>query len=82
MTASRRKNSLTRQRGQATVEYIVVAVGIVIAFALLSVGGQALCTNEMSGTLYSQDCQSLAGSVRAAMEKAVGEITFLINLPL
>ena len=69
------------ESGQASVEYLVVAVSLLIAFAAISVAGQQACIDNMAGDLKTADCKNIGVAVGSALQKTVEEVTFLINLP-
>lgn len=73
--------SHTCKSGQATVEYLVIAVGVIIALAALEVGGRLYCINGMKGKLDNLKCESLPSLFHGVMQKTVEDVTFLINLP-
>ncbi len=76
MTTKRRSES-----GQATVEYVAVAVALVVALMGLSAAGQQACTKNLSGGVTAADCKTLPGALGVVLKKSIEEITFLINLP-
>ena len=70
-----------RESGQATVEYLVITIGVLIALAALSIGGKIYCINGFNGELSRDACDSLPGVFNGVMQKTIEDITFLINLP-
>lgn len=75
------RRGLRGQAGQATVEYIVVAVGVLIALVAFEIGGRLYCMNGFKGTLSPDSCSSLPSLFNALLQKTVEDVTFLINLP-
>lgn len=69
------------ERGQASVEYLVVAMGVLISIAVVSVAGKRACIQSMGGTATEQNCKDIPRAVSSAFKKSVEEVTFLINLP-
>jgi hypothetical protein len=69
------------QRGQASIEYLIVAMSVVIALVAISIAGRQHCVESFGGELGSADCDSIHSAVGAALTRTVEEVTFLINLP-
>jgi len=73
------------EAGQASVEYLVVAVGMLIALVVLATIGGEQCIDtfggETSDKLGSLECKDVTKSVGRALTATVEELTFLINLP-
>lgn len=71
------------EAGQASIEYLVVAMGVLISIAVVSVASQRACVQNMGGdTATAQaDCKDVPRAVGSALRKSVEEVTFLINLP-
>jgi hypothetical protein len=72
---------LQARAGQAVVEYLVIATGVLIALGALSVGGEMYCLNGMGGKLSRDACENLPAVFHGVMQKTVQDVTFLINLP-
>lgn len=72
---------LSSQSGQATVEYLVIAIGVLIAVATLDVAGRAYCINGFRGNLTADACRSLPSLFESLLRRTVEDMTFLINLP-
>ncbi len=68
-------------RGQASVEYLVVAAGVVIALVVLSVAGRNACLEGMALTPSAGGCQGLEAAVGSVLQQTVEDVTYLINLP-
>jgi uncharacterized protein (UPF0333 family) len=75
--------ALRGQRGQASVEYIVVAMAVLISIAVVSAVGQRACIQNMAGdtSAAAAECKDIHRAVGASLKKSVEEVTFLINLP-
>lgn len=76
---SRNKSRAWRKSGQVASEYLVVAVGVLIAVFAVSAGAEYHCIKNGTGNL--ETCKSLTHSVGSAFKNSVEDITFLINLP-
>lgn len=76
-------DALKTRRGQASVEYLVVAMGVLISIAVVSFASQRSCIQNMGGDTDSAHaaCKDIPRAVNAALRKSVEEVTFLINLP-
>jgi hypothetical protein len=72
---------LAKRRGQASVEYIVVATAVLISIAVVSLAGQRACVQNMAGDASASDCKDIGRAVAATLKKSVEEVTYLINLP-
>ncbi len=75
------RNRLTAQRGQASVEYLVVVMGVLISVAVVSVASKRACIQNMGGDATTTACKDIPRAVSSALKKSVEEVTFLINLP-
>ncbi len=76
---------LSREAGQASVEYLVVAVGVLIGLVVLTTVQGERCIDTFGGELIDKvatvECKDVGRSVGTALQATVEELTFLINLP-
>ena len=77
MTTNPRKS----EAGQATVEWLGVAVALVVAFIVLTAAGQQACTRNLSSGVTAEEFRTLPQAFGVIFKRAVEDITFLINLP-
>lgn len=80
-TTKTNATNLRSKAGQATVEYLVIAIGVLIALVAFEISGRLYCMNGFKGTLSADSCESLPSIFNAVLQKTVEEVTFLINLP-
>lgn len=78
---TRINDRLASQRGQAAVEYVVVAAAVLISIAVISYAGQRACIESIAGDTNATECKDIGRAVGSALKKSVEEVTFLINLP-
>jgi len=63
-------------RGQASVEYLAVSVGVLIAIGVFWFGYDVYCTSNAEN-----ECRDLWDELTRVFQKEIYQITTLLNLP-